>query len=241
MRQFCRDTLLPAAAAGRSPHAAAAPPSSSPTPCGREDTAAARPGEGARLIAAIEREWDLKVGTTATTPTTTTTWRGTDGEGRGSRTSPWAAKSVLEEPCGERSFGTLAVGAVDASCERLLALVESSPAHSTPALRVLGAMAGVASGAMTPKPRGSGRTDRRRAPSLLDRRTIRSKGTIPTYPWTRGGFGGRVRRAREAATGGRPRAHPTRRRGGRDGGGGGGGGAVAAYREPPSRSNPRGR
>ena len=38
-------------------------------------------------------------------------------------------------PRGGEAFGTLAVGAVDASCERLLALVESSPAHSTPALR----------------------------------------------------------------------------------------------------------
>ena len=53
-------------------------------------------------------------------------------------------------PAASEAFGTLAVGAVDAACERLLVLVESSPAHSTPALRVLGAMAGAASGAMTP-------------------------------------------------------------------------------------------
>ncbi|ACO67875.1 predicted protein [Micromonas commoda] len=155
MRLFCQRHAFPAAAATDSPHVAAAaakfiadalvvgPRTSSAAPLLREGVAA--------LIAAIEREWDLKGSNDD--DTNDDDGREIDEEGVAAvkDIASWAAKSVLEDaPAASEAFGTLAVGAVDAACERLLALVESSPAHSTPALRVLGAMAGAASGAMTP-------------------------------------------------------------------------------------------
>jgi len=169
MRQFCQRHAFPAAAAAYSPHVAAAAAkfiadalvvapvrTNSSAPLLREGVAA--------LIAAIEREWDRPnhVDDDDDDDDDDGEDPSVDEEGIAvvKDIASWAAKSVLEDaPAASEAFGTLAVGAVDASCERLLALVEASPAHSTPALRVLGAMAGVASGAMTPTA-AAGRVER---------------------------------------------------------------------------------
>ena len=166
MRQFCQRHAFPAAAAAYSPHVAAAaakfiadalvvaPRTNSSAPLVREGVAA--------LIAAIEREWDGPNHVVVDDDDDDGEDPSVDEEGVAvvKDIASWAAKSVLEDaPAASEAFGTLAVGAVDASCERLLALVEASPAHSTPALRLLGAMAGVASGAMTPTA-AAGRVER---------------------------------------------------------------------------------
>ena len=143
MKQFCQRHAFPAAAAARSPHVAAAAAKFIADAAARSKSAPLLRECVAALIAALEREWKQNDDDDESI----------DEEGVAvvKEIASWAAKSVLEDsPASADAFGVSAVGAVDASCDRLLAVVEASPASSAPALRVLGAMAEAASGAMRP-------------------------------------------------------------------------------------------
>ena len=144
MKQFCQRHAFPAAAAARSPHVAAAAAKFIADAAARSKSAPLLRECVAALIAALEREWKQNDDDDN---------ESVDEEGIAvvKEIASWAAKSVLEDsPASADAFGVSAVGAVDASCDRLLAGVEASPASSAPALRVLGAMAEAASGAMRP-------------------------------------------------------------------------------------------
>jgi len=145
MKQFCQRHAFPAAAAARSPHVAAAAAKFIADAAARSKSAPLLRECVAALIAALEREWKQNDDDDDD--------ESIDEEGIAvvKEIASWAAKSVLEDsPASADAFGVSAVGAVDASCDRLLAVVEASPASSAPALRVLGAMAEAASGAMRP-------------------------------------------------------------------------------------------